>query len=251
MSQRPRLAVLLQLPAGQQQKTPYILTVVPPFILAALFPQIFFKVSCAWITPQNRLHLTGSQSLMWLSMSPVQALDFAGTYGVLSLFGLIPAASVWSQRYGANTRTAAFRVRCQIYLVLSISVALLPFCATCHVSTLAAGSSWWPGPAACSRIHSWRHHSEPVHRLNSRHVCTLKSKGVVRSHIVSSHRHVHRPSVGSGRSLAFLQILEHLLTPLSQPVYKIRSADKLGRCAVSPCLAAICRPFLSAFAASI
>ncbi|CAK0749359.1 hypothetical protein CVIRNUC_001904 [Coccomyxa viridis] len=74
------LADLLKLPAGQQQKTPYILTVVPPFILAALFPQIFFK-----------------------------ALDFAGTYGVLSLFGLIPAASVWSQRYGSNTRMAAFR----------------------------------------------------------------------------------------------------------------------------------------------
>ncbi|CAL5222535.1 g4910 [Coccomyxa viridis] len=75
------LADLLKLPSGQQQqKAPYALTVIPPFILAALFPQIFFK-----------------------------ALDFAGTYGVLTLFGLVPAASVWSQRYNNNNRLAAFR----------------------------------------------------------------------------------------------------------------------------------------------
>ena len=124
MSQNAGFPVLLQLPAGQQQKTPYILTVVPPFILAALFPQIFFKVSCACIISQNRPHLTGNQSLMWLCAPPAQALDFAGTYGVLSLFGLIPAASVWSQRYGSNTRMAAFRVRCQTHVVLSMSSAV-------------------------------------------------------------------------------------------------------------------------------
>ena len=44
--------VHVQLPSGQQQqKAPYALTVIPPFILAALFPQIFFKVSalCAYV----------------------------------------------------------------------------------------------------------------------------------------------------------------------------------------------------------
>ena len=45
----------------------------------------------------------------------VQALDFAGTYGVLTLFGLIPAASVWSQRYHNNNRLPAFRVRANLH----------------------------------------------------------------------------------------------------------------------------------------
>ena len=31
------------------------------------------------------------------------ALDFAGTYGVLSLFGILPCAMVWSERYGGTT----------------------------------------------------------------------------------------------------------------------------------------------------
>lgn len=44
-------------------------------------------------------------------VTAVQALDFAGTYGVLTLFGLIPAASVWSQRYGNNNRMTPFKVK--------------------------------------------------------------------------------------------------------------------------------------------
>lgn len=31
------------------------------------------------------------------------ALDFAGTYGVLCLFGLMPVAMVWSERYAGTT----------------------------------------------------------------------------------------------------------------------------------------------------
>mmetsp|Transcript_41026 Transcript_41026/g.76301 ORF Transcript_41026/g.76301 Transcript_41026/m.76301 type:complete len:96 (-) Transcript_41026:72-359(-) len=30
------------------------------------------------------------------------ALDNAGTYGILTLFGIIPAAMAWSQRYGED-----------------------------------------------------------------------------------------------------------------------------------------------------
>lgn len=37
-------SVWIQLPSGQQQRLPYALTVLPPFILAALFPDLFFKV---------------------------------------------------------------------------------------------------------------------------------------------------------------------------------------------------------------
>ena len=45
-------------------------------------------------------------SLCWLV---VQALDVAGTYGVLSLFGILPAASAWSQRYGKDSSFAGIR----------------------------------------------------------------------------------------------------------------------------------------------
>lgn len=61
---------LLKLPSGQQRPLPYLLALVPPLLLSLLDPEIFFK-----------------------------ALDFAGTYGVLVLFGVLPAAMSWSERY--------------------------------------------------------------------------------------------------------------------------------------------------------
>ncbi|KAL3677507.1 hypothetical protein R1sor_027455 [Riccia sorocarpa] len=65
------LADLLKLPSGgSRQPLPYLLTLFPSLALALTYPDIFF-----------------------------QALDFAGTYGVLVLFGIIPAAMAWSQRY--------------------------------------------------------------------------------------------------------------------------------------------------------
>ncbi|XP_021734291.1 uncharacterized protein LOC110701020 [Chenopodium quinoa] len=64
------LADLLKLPAGQSKPLPYLITLLPPLVLALLDPEIFFK-----------------------------ALDFAGTYGVLVLFGILPAAMSWSDRY--------------------------------------------------------------------------------------------------------------------------------------------------------
>ncbi len=45
-----------------------------------------------------------------LGVGAWQALDLAGTYGVLSLFGVLPAASVWSQRYGGQSSFSAFKV---------------------------------------------------------------------------------------------------------------------------------------------
>ena len=59
-----------QLPSGQRQAVPYLLTTLPPFLLALAFPALFFS-----------------------------ALDFAGCYGVLTLFGLLPVAMAWSERY--------------------------------------------------------------------------------------------------------------------------------------------------------
>lgn len=53
---------------------PYALTLLPPLVFAISSPSLFF-----------------------------QALDFAGTYGVLVLFGVIPVAMVWSERYGKTT----------------------------------------------------------------------------------------------------------------------------------------------------
>ncbi|XP_061944337.1 uncharacterized protein LOC133668477 isoform X1 [Populus nigra] len=70
------LADLLKLPAGENKPLPYILTLIPPLVLALLDPEIFFK-----------------------------ALDFAGTYGVLVLFGIIPAAMAWSDRYSSSSTT--------------------------------------------------------------------------------------------------------------------------------------------------
>ncbi|KAE9606262.1 putative amino acid/polyamine transporter 2 [Lupinus albus] len=65
---------VLKLPTSENRPLPYILTLVPPLILSLLDPEIFFK-----------------------------ALDFAGTYGVLVLFGVIPAAMSWSDRYSKSS----------------------------------------------------------------------------------------------------------------------------------------------------
>jgi tyrosine-specific transport protein len=51
-----------------------VLTVVPPLAFAMAFPDVFYH-----------------------------ALDFAGSYGVLTLFGLIPVAMCWSERYGGTS----------------------------------------------------------------------------------------------------------------------------------------------------
>ncbi|KAL4437968.1 hypothetical protein ABPG77_004189 [Micractinium sp. CCAP 211/92] len=67
------IADALKLPTGRQP-VPYLLTLVPPLVLALSFPDVFFS-----------------------------ALEFAGTYGVLVLFGLIPVAMVWSERYAGTT----------------------------------------------------------------------------------------------------------------------------------------------------
>ena len=63
-----------QLPTGSKRALPYVLTVLPPLGLSLSFPGVF-----------------------------LDALDFAGTYGVLVLFGLVPAAMAWSERYCGTT----------------------------------------------------------------------------------------------------------------------------------------------------
>ncbi|ESQ41963.1 hypothetical protein EUTSA_v10013310mg [Eutrema salsugineum] len=68
---------LLKLPTRQNKPLLYLLTLVPPLVLSLLDPEIFFK-----------------------------ALDFAGTYGVLVLFGILPAAMSWSDRYSVSSSTA-------------------------------------------------------------------------------------------------------------------------------------------------
>lgn len=54
------------MPPDRRKLLPYVLALVPPFILQLYFSQLFF-----------------------------QALDVAGTYGVLVLFGVLPAAMTW------------------------------------------------------------------------------------------------------------------------------------------------------------
>ncbi|XP_059665495.1 uncharacterized protein LOC132311559 [Cornus florida] len=72
------LADLLKLPSGQSRPLPYLLTLIPPLVLSLLDPEIFFK-----------------------------ALDFAGTYGVLVLFGILPAAMSWSDRNSRSSESPA------------------------------------------------------------------------------------------------------------------------------------------------
>ncbi|KAJ0238622.1 hypothetical protein HA466_0238020 [Hirschfeldia incana] len=71
------LSDLLKLQTRQDKPILYLLTLVPPLVLSLLDPEIFFK-----------------------------ALDFAGTYGVLVLFGILPAAMSWSDRYVVSPSTA-------------------------------------------------------------------------------------------------------------------------------------------------
>ncbi|KAH7560804.1 hypothetical protein JRO89_XS10G0109700 [Xanthoceras sorbifolium] len=68
------LVDLLKLPAGENSPQSYLLTLIPPLLLSLIDPEIFFK-----------------------------ALDFAGTYGVLVLFGILPAAMSWSDRYSNSS----------------------------------------------------------------------------------------------------------------------------------------------------
>eukprot|EP00793_Prasinoderma_coloniale_P002847 PRCOL_00002329-RA len=69
------LADGLGLPTGRQP-LPYALTLVPPVVFAALQPDVF-----------------------------LDALDVAGTFGVLTLFGVMPAAMAYSERYLGNAGT--------------------------------------------------------------------------------------------------------------------------------------------------
>ncbi len=43
----------MQMPAGRQQPLPYLLTILPPFFLAGVFPDLFFQVGplISWQLP--------------------------------------------------------------------------------------------------------------------------------------------------------------------------------------------------------
>ncbi|CAN6560312.1 unnamed protein product [Malus baccata var. baccata] len=75
------LADLLKLPGGQSRSLPYLMTLAPPVVLSLLDPEIFFK-----------------------------ALDFAGTYGVLVLFGIVPAVMSWSDRYSSSSSSVGMKL---------------------------------------------------------------------------------------------------------------------------------------------
>jgi hypothetical protein len=68
-SQGPSGAVGANSDAGTPRLAAYALTILPPLACAAAVPDIFFS-----------------------------ALDIAGTYGVMTLFGVLPAVLAWRQR---------------------------------------------------------------------------------------------------------------------------------------------------------
>lgn len=121
---------------------PYLLTLAPPLLLALSFP-VSRQSDCAHLACPQRgpkpayfppahpgerwtcsLCSTHPNPSVAASACPMlsprprppslpphlalqdaffSALDFAGTYGVLVLFGLIPVAMVWSERYSGTT----------------------------------------------------------------------------------------------------------------------------------------------------
>ena len=76
------LADALGEPSGPPRPLPYALTLGPPAVCALLAKDIFVK-----------------------------ALDLAGTFGVLVLFGALPAAMVWAERYGPAAGTGLYPLR--------------------------------------------------------------------------------------------------------------------------------------------
>eukprot|EP00884_Botryococcus_braunii_P002200 jgi/Botrbrau1/11981/Bobra.0115s0017.1 len=90
---------IFELPAGGRQPVPYALTLLPPLVLALTFPGVFFT-----------------------------ALSIAGTYGVMFLFGILPAAMAWSERYG-DTTVSRFQVvsggRASLLLVGGLACAII------------------------------------------------------------------------------------------------------------------------------
>ena len=61
-----------QLPTTKRAPLPYAITLGPPLVFAIAYPDIFFD-----------------------------ALNFAGVFGVLVLFGVLPGAMAWSERYSS------------------------------------------------------------------------------------------------------------------------------------------------------
>ena len=70
------LLELLGLTEARGRAVVYPLVLIPPLGLALSFPGLFFE-----------------------------ALEFAGTYGVLTLFGLVPVFMAWAERYGEEELT--------------------------------------------------------------------------------------------------------------------------------------------------
>ncbi|MEO2190868.1 MAG: aromatic amino acid transport family protein, partial [bacterium] len=67
------LLELLGLTEARGRTIVYPLVLIPPLVLALSFPGLFY-----------------------------QALEFAGAYGVLTLFGIIPVLMAWAERYGED-----------------------------------------------------------------------------------------------------------------------------------------------------
>lgn len=80
-----------QLPTGTRQALPYLLAVMPPLACAIAFPGEDVAVLCcapgASLSPSCMRGVTPTP--VFLADVFFSALDFAGTYGVLTLFGLM------------------------------------------------------------------------------------------------------------------------------------------------------------------
>jgi hypothetical protein len=73
---------------GMSRPARYLFVLLPPLTFALLKPDIFLS-----------------------------ALDYAGTYGVMSLFGVLPVVLAWKQRYGSGEGTVEEARRMQVAVV--------------------------------------------------------------------------------------------------------------------------------------
>ncbi len=117
------IAAALDLPS-RQAPLPYLLALAPPFGLAVAFPDIFLTALDSageqkrggWVAARCVDWLLPSSSFRhmhcWLltprpirrSRPPARPPSRKpGTYGVLTLFGVLPCAMVWSKRYGSSS----------------------------------------------------------------------------------------------------------------------------------------------------
>lgn len=103
------LLAVLKLPSGQNNPLPYIITLIPPLVLSLLDPEIFFK-ALDFAGTYGGITITFSKffdhvilhSVLFCSVG-IYYVNIVCFFTVLVLFGILPAAMSWSDRYSEES----------------------------------------------------------------------------------------------------------------------------------------------------